>query len=534
MSLEAQSHSDNAGRQFDGGDFKIGSHLSPTFSDMQALNSNSGNARAEATQNLVQSGQLPNLTLDGLDPGSGHGLSAGFHSQGETGGGSHDSGDHHYYHENGSHGEHSSKDGLKHENHRGEHHKDNSRDGGSSSAPSASDQPSSAGTASAPDSSAAPADRSSIEQSTASSTDPASAEVTTTTAPNSAAASGNSDTTTGASPSGNGTDSTTPTSSASPSGTGAYVAGNGEILSPNGQVFTAKGVNIPTPVDSAEISTLFQNYPDTNMIRLNASDTGTVFGTSGGSVANIESTVSAIEAARPGTVVEIEDHTTDANTSPNTLSGSALATEDSWYSQLASNYKNDPNVWFGTPNEPMGTTSAIDAEESSVYNAIRSTGNQNPIMLENMGGDVSSNITGDPSAFSKMTNVVYDAHFYQAAYGANDGPNNPSTPTADLQGIVSADQSVSTGDPGTTPVIVGEYGPSTKGTSLDSNGYGFVGAAQSAASSGETSGALAWVAGYNPNPQGQELINPSTGQETTWGAEVGNFINNGVISNPMS
>ncbi len=311
----------------------------------------------------------------------------------------------------------------------------------------------------------------------------------------------------------------TPTTTAAASG--QFTLGNGQIIGPNGQVFVAKGLNDTSPDAVSNISQMLQNYPGLNFVRLNSSPSGSVFGTPGGSVQAIENTINQLTSK--GIVVEVEDHSTDANTQPNTLSGSALQTQLNWYSQIASAEKNNPDVWFGTPNEPMGTNANIDTQINDVYNAIRSTGNNNPILIENTGGGEPGDIQADASSLANMTNVGYDAHFYQNSYGANDGPNNPNDLSGALAGIVNADQAVQTGDPGKAPVIVGEYGPATNDTTQDSNGMQVVSTVVNSASTGETSGSAAWI--YNdPNTNGNQLVNPD-GQYTAYGAAVAAYIN---------
>ena len=65
--------------------------------------------------------------------------------------------------------------------------------------------------------------------------------------------------------------------------------------------------------------------------------------------------------------------------------GALLATESAWYSAMASYYKNNPYVWFGTNNEPATAGGSLSDWQLATYNAIRNTGNKNPILLEPSG-----------------------------------------------------------------------------------------------------------------------------------------------------
>ncbi len=63
------------------------------------------------------------------------------------------------------------------------------------------------------------------------------------------------------------------------------------------------------------------------------------------------------------------------------FTGDQLAAESNWYAGMAAAFIGNPYVWFGTINEPGNGDSD---QELATYNAIRGTGNNNPIMLEVM------------------------------------------------------------------------------------------------------------------------------------------------------
>ena len=185
-----------------------------------------------------------------------------------------------------------------------------------------------------------------------------------------------------------------------------------------------------------------------------------------------------------GIVVEFEDHTNSNGSnigggSGSAYTGSQLAAENAWYALLAQAFKGNPAVWFGTDNEPP--SGGLSAWEVSNYNAIRSTGNTSPIMLEKWGGGVPGRMNEglNPSDFASMTNVIWDVHFY----GWTLNMASPQAAVAEAQQI--------TGRDGMVPVIIGEYGVTTSATSIDANGQQVLQAVQ-----GSGLGSAAWVWDY--------------------------------------
>jgi hypothetical protein len=246
---------------------------------------------------------------------------------------------------------------------------------------------------------------------------------------------------------------------------GSFSVSNGEIIGPDGKVFIANGINIG-PQNMADVQqNLLTMFPGTNFIRLATWDTAPY------STADYQAFVSW--ATQHGIVVQIEDH---AYPSPGAYTGAQLQQESAWYASLAATFKTNPYVWFGTMNEPSGNFSDLVAQEVATYNAIRGTGSSAMLMLEEFGGGNPGTIGAgagmDPSAFANMTNVAWDLHYYGWASGMSQ---DPATVTADLLGSTSghygigAAQTITSKD-GTVPVIVGEFGDSTSGGSVDANG----------------------------------------------------------------
>jgi len=304
------------------------------------------------------------------------------------------------------------------------------------------------------------------------------------------------------------------------SGNGQFQTVNGQIIDPNGNVFRAQGINV---YDSqmGNASQILADFPGLNFVRLNVY--------SYQSPSAYASFIQTMSAA--GVVVELEDHTNSTGSnagggSGSAFTGSQLTAESNWYAAVASAYKSNPYVWFGTDNEPPA--GGLSAWEQATYNAIRGTGNTSTIMMEVPGGGYpGSSISSqgmDPTVYTSMTNIVADAHFY--GWDSNYSTSQ-STVNASLASLVQGSQTMISAS-GAVPVIIGEYGPSTNGSTTDANGSQVLTAVQQAS---ETSGGVAW--GWDSG-QNDNLTNGS-GALTSFGQEVaGSFTVNPVQTPPVT
>jgi hypothetical protein len=283
---------------------------------------------------------------------------------------------------------------------------------------------------------------------------------------------------------------------------GTFTATGGQIIGPNGKPFVAEGIDVMEG-NQPSVSTLQTDFPGINFVRLAIYDYA--------SPTALEAYVNSLTAA--GIVVELEDHSNGAGNAGGgqgtIFTGQALTTELGWYSSIASAFKNNPYVWFGTDNEPSevnaatGQTdpSALSTWQLQTYDAIRDTGNNNPIMLEANSFGVGNTNTGyTASDYAGMTNTIWDMHYYGWLSGYS---TNQATVTQTLDSIASEAQQITSAD-GTMPVIIGEYGNSTSGTTIDANANEVISAVQN---SGYGSAAWAWGAG---NP-GDGLSNGGNG-----------------------
>jgi hypothetical protein len=295
--------------------------------------------------------------------------------------------------------------------------------------------------------------------------------------------------------------------------TGTFYTSNGTIIGPGGNVFTAEGINV---FDWAmgDASQILADFPTINFIRLNC-DTYQ----SASAYASFIQTMTA-----HGVVVEIEDHTNSTGLNGGgglgvAYTGQQLTNELNWYSSLASAYANNPYVWFGTDNEPPPT--GLTQWEQETYQAIRGTGNENPILVEMPATSEATTPPADQgvavSAYTSMTNIIADPHFY--GWIPNYSTNQQTVATA-LAAVVQSARTVISAS-GAVPVIIGEYGISTDGEITDANGNQVLTAVQQAVSSGAISGAAAW--NWYAGGTSDELTD-GNGNLSSYGQEVSNWM----------
>jgi Cellulase (glycosyl hydrolase family 5) len=307
------------------------------------------------------------------------------------------------------------------------------------------------------------------------------------------------------------------------SDTGNYSVVNGTIIGPNGQPFDGKGLAVYAPqLSQSQAAAIMQEMPGLNFIRLTsipATD----------SPADIQADIQDFQSINPNVVVEVEDHTYMGSTDT-PLEGAALTTEENWYSQIAAANVNNPNVWFGTANEPNDSSDEQEVvnQEVGIYNAIRGAGSNNMVMLEADGGGTFGPQQADPSAYAAMNNVAWDIHFYGGVTnGDTSVSDNVSAIQSEAGGANGITESNGSGGQQNIPVIVGEYGDSINGQNLDSNGTAAVDAVQTANNQGLVQGAVAWVWDGNYNPNDAITLDGTPSTITPYGQELINYVNNG-------
>lgn len=256
-----------------------------------------------------------------------------------------------------------------------------------------------------------------------------------------------------------------------PTPTGNFRVSNGHILGPDGNTWIGKGINIYAEQGST-VSTssaglpLLTLFPGLKILRV-------AFGSyTSATDAALNTFINQMTALK--IVMVMEDH---SGISATPYTGSQLTTETNWYASMASRFSTNPYVWFGTFNEP-GTQnggSAITTQEVAIYNAIRGAGNNNIVLMELPGGGnpgtIGAGFGMTVSSYATMSNIVWDLHYYGWVSGmSTDQP----TVNAALQGSVAAGQGIVAAQTiqsadGLVPVIIGEYGNSTDGNTVDAN-----------------------------------------------------------------
>lgn len=323
----------------------------------------------------------------------------------------------------------------------------------------------------------------------------------------------------------------TPTPTPTSTKTWGYTTSNGQIFDPNGKVFVANGINVMNnPGYNPSAATMSQDFPSMNFLRL------AVY--SYDSPASLAAYVNDLTSH--GIVVELENHSNNAGNAGGSagtiFTGAALAQEQQWYHDIATYFGpngTDPNskVWFGTNNEPSETDSsgninqaALSAWQQTTYNTIRATGNMSPVMLEsNSWGAGNTNVGYVAADYAQMTNTIWDDHQYG---WLSNYSTDPTYVASTLASIVSQSQQIM-GANGKMPVIIGEYGNSTTGATIDANGTQMVAAVQAAVASGQVSGAAAWAWGAG-NP-GDGLTSASGG---TGLSSYGQQVAAGILAHP--
>ncbi len=294
-----------------------------------------------------------------------------------------------------------------------------------------------------------------------------------------------------------------------PPPSGNFRTANGTIFDPTGNVWVGKGINIydvllSSVSTSADVTPLLSAFPGLKIVRIPCY--------SYEDPSYFQTFIQQLTAK--GIVVELENHIGPEGQAGGggVYTGAGLAAEANWYARLAAAYADNPYVWFGTLNEPSGPWSDIEAEHVAIYNAIRAAGSKNVVMLMQLGGFSSDGL--NPASYAGMTNVAWDTHFYPWVAGkvADVGAN-----AAALARQVANAQSIRSAD-GVVPVVIGEYGNSTLGPTIDNGGAECV---QAVGESGRPSMAWTWGPGES---YGSDSLTDASGNLTPFGAQVASFI----------
>jgi hypothetical protein len=264
------------------------------------------------------------------------------------------------------------------------------------------------------------------------------------------------------------------------SASSGFRVANGAIIGPNGP-FVVRGVNIyaysmGATNNGASIKATFKGLNFLRYITRPLNAPGTY-----------DPVVNYLTPL--GVVVEFEDHPDGGGGQGLVYTGAQLAAESAWYAAMAAHFKDNPYVWFGTYNEPPTKGGSLSAWQRATYDAVRGTGNNNPVMLE-VSGSRPWNLQKalEPYYYDTMTNVIWDVHVYPYQNNFNTGPKSI---TDNINGMIAAAQTIQSAD-GIVPVIIGEAGV-TADEGLAPNGYATVDALINVARTGSMGGLAPFV-----------------------------------------
>lgn len=255
-------------------------------------------------------------------------------------------------------------------------------------------------------------------------------------------------------------------------GTGFSVK-SGLIIAPDGSVFIARGMNVYLESMEEVAANLDRLFPGTNMLRLvfrYAWDTS-------------ERTVNFIKQMTARRIVVMLDDHVMGNSKP-VPTGATLASQMAWFRTHATTFRDNPYVWYEAQNEPTTGNDfpALSQHDRDTYDAVRGTGNPHMVvLLPPCGGN--KGIVGaqgrgydgsrlNLALYADMVNVTLDLHSYPFMSGYS---TDPAVVRAALFGSVAAAsgilaaQSIRTAD-GIPPLIIGEFGDSTVGKTIDTGG----------------------------------------------------------------
>jgi hypothetical protein len=269
---------------------------------------------------------------------------------------------------------------------------------------------------------------------------------------------------------------------------GSFRVYGGQIIDPAGRIFRAKGINLTR--DQSDIAStdtagtpLLALFPGLNCVRVSFDRY------------NPPDFISAFVEQMSGLklVTIIEDQT---ETGQQPYTGDQLTAQLAWYADMARAFSDNPYVWFGSLNEARPVTSGIGDDVTTnhiqIYNTIRGTGNSNIIHLCVIGGGDPESMPGEntpsvltASRYSSLKNIVWDYHVFGRDLPISDADTTVQEDIATtLQKNINRIQSITSAD-GIVPLIIGEFGESSDGSSVDPgatavvnavgmSGYGFL------------------------------------------------------------
>lgn len=245
---------------------------------------------------------------------------------------------------------------------------------------------------------------------------------------------------------------------------GNFSTRNGRIYDPSGREFQPRGFDIDNPQVALQDADKIVGDWSVNMVRINATQR-TKYGQENNYDKELMKKI-VDEYTKRGVVVEINDGIGKFANWGSISTGNELKERVEFAKEISEQFKDNPYVWFATPNETGGAIKANSAQDKAWLNeelafneAIRSTGNKNMIVQGDAfwgqgataGGE--SAIIRHAAEFKKFGNVIAGQHVYNGSPNAENQLTNAVTKLRDAGFAVIIDEFgyVNQGD-GSNPV----------------------------------------------------------------------------------
>jgi endoglucanase len=124
-----------------------------------------------------------------------------------------------------------------------------------------------------------------------------------------------------------------------------------------------------------------------------------------------------------------------------------------FFQNMATKYKNVPNVIFEIYNEPPSNVSwsSISSYMTAVVQAIRSTGNNNLILVGSPSWSSNPNEAANGGLHRNYANIAYTVHFYAGTHRMTNGTTCTATQCSNSMTALNSGAAVFASEWGTTP-----------------------------------------------------------------------------------
>lgn len=218
------------------------------------------------------------------------------------------------------------------------------------------------------------------------------------------------------------------TSTVTTTGTGSFTESAGAILDPNGNPWISKGVAIWGSGDAIGGGTMTSSFniinkllAPCNTVRFTTflDGAGTDLDPTTKNVANLVPLVNFATNNGAGPFVVVLSYTQTGSVP----TGSLLTIVEQWFTDCATQFKDNPYVHYELLNEPDPGQGDLSTCYHALAAAVRNTGATAPIYIQPHGGGLVTDGSIASGALDDITNWVVSVHFY--ANGA--APNSDNT-----------------------------------------------------------------------------------------------------------